>query len=230
MLSMRQDHYKPRASDASFKTGKFYDLLKSLNGTVNQFLFQFHCEIQMHKCSCCAEKFQRVRDLNQHLRQHHPEYKPFVCEVCGYSTRTKSDLTSHTRVHTGRKGSKCEICGLLLSSSSARSQHMLRHKGVKNHHCAHCDTYFRHSSTLHRHLIRAHGQGEGARVCEICDKRCVNMYNLKLHYNSHTGQRPYECDYCDTSFTQPSSLKLHVRRTHASNLDTNNGITMASGD
>lgn len=168
--------------------------------------------------------------MKQHLKQQHPEYRPFVCEVCGYSARTNADLKSHTRVHTGRTGSKCNICGLVLSSASARSGHMRIHSGFKPYHCTHCDRHFRQVSTFRIHSVRIHGHGEKAQVCGICSKHFANRYQLKQHYNTHTGQRPYECDRCDKTFTQSSSLKLHVRRTHAMNLDTDNGMTMASTD
>lgn len=47
--------------------------------------------------------------------------------------------------------------------------------------------------------------------CQFCDARFKAAINLKLHTNTHTGERPYKCQLCDKSFAHPSNLSVHTK-------------------
>lgn len=47
--------------------------------------------------------------------------------------------------------------------------------------------------------------------CQFCEARFKAAINLKLHTNTHTGERPYKCTLCDKSFAHPSNLSVHTK-------------------
>jgi uncharacterized Zn-finger protein len=51
-------------------------------------------------------------------------------------------------------------------------------------------------------------------VCPVCGMRMWNSYSLARHMRIHTGDKPYQCPFCDFKCTQNSSLKRHITKKH----------------
>ena len=53
-------------------------------------------------------------------------------------------------------------------------------------------------------------------ACSVqgCAKFFSKRSRLNVHMLSHTGERPFECDECDASYTRQSHLKRHVDNKH----------------
>ena len=50
--------------------------------------------------------------------------------------------------------------------------------------------------------------------CRLCGKRFVHRQNLFAHENTHTGERPFRCIFCNKGFKCPSTLCKHKRCMH----------------
>lgn len=48
--------------------------------------------------------------------------------------------------------------------------------------------------------------------CRYCGKIFGSDSALQIHLRSHTGERPFKCDMCSSSFTTKGNLKVHYQR------------------
>ena len=48
--------------------------------------------------------------------------------------------------------------------------------------------------------------------CPHCEKTFKSKYNLADHIRTHTGEKPFECEYCGNTFAQNGSLVGHRKR------------------
>lgn len=50
--------------------------------------------------------------------------------------------------------------------------------------------------------------------CFVCPYLSRHKGDVKKHVRKHTGEKPYECEYCDYKATQSSSIHLHMKLKH----------------
>ncbi|XP_021695007.1 zinc finger protein 236 isoform X3 [Aedes aegypti] len=90
---------------------------------------------------------------------------------------------------------------------------------TKRYVCPICDTISmtKHDFTEH---IRSHNNsktgasgdnGEGQFVCKICSKVLSSASSLDRHVLVHTGERPFNCKYCNLTFTTNGNMHRHMR-------------------
>ena len=50
--------------------------------------------------------------------------------------------------------------------------------------------------------------------CPFCNKVFGSVRDLNLHIRSHTGEKPYKCQYCGQTFSLKRSAEKHVLKQH----------------
>ena len=66
---------------------------------------------------------------------------------------------------------------------------------------------------MKKHLQSVHE--ENTIQCNICDSKFSAPRNLKVHISVvHDGKKPFKCDLCDKCYAMPSKLKQHILRVH----------------
>ncbi|XP_022523082.2 zinc finger protein 516 isoform X1 [Astyanax mexicanus] len=67
-------------------------------------------------------------------------------------------------------------------------------------------------------MVRS-GQQQGEFVCPVCGKNFSQPSHYRTHMRSHTGERPFRCQYCPYSASQKGNLKTHVQTVHRLSFD-----------
>lgn len=148
----------------------------------------------------------KVSDNNKRKRARARKYS---CETCGKGFYSQDVLKSHCLRHTGGKRFTCDICGKGYSWHTSYQNHMLTHTGETPYKCSYCDKILCNKLSLQGHVMRIHNKVEKTFVCDQCDRRFINKYELKYHKANHEEQRRFMCDMCGKSLSTKNDLASH---------------------
>jgi len=159
-----------------------------INDKFRQDHMTVHSDLRQYQCHLCAKTFKTKSNLCAHMGNMHDTNetgmsKNFPCPYCNKHFRFQAQLLQHERVHTKEKPFKCAKCGKGFSVKCNLKAHEETHKSVY----------------------------ERPFKCDQCFHTSTTLPLLKLHMNSHTGDRPFICDLCGESYKRPSNLRRHRR-------------------
>lgn len=187
-----------------------------------------------HTDTCPDRSYSTKNSLNIHLYSFHNVPAPFRCEVCNSGFTNISELNAHFKRCTGNKvvhgrgkllsmssyykkiGGvlQCTLCPRSFPTKKHYSDHFQGyHRDNKT--CAICDKTFSTFMCYRTHYKAVHLKIRKFK-CEHpgCGKEFARKLGFLSHRNTHTGEKPYACEFCDYRTGDHPTLSKHRKKMH----------------
>ncbi|XP_066255473.1 zinc finger protein 557-like [Euwallacea similis] len=195
---------------------------------------KIHLNKKEYECNVCQKRFNTTSILRTHkiVKHTQPQDWKYICVLCERRFPINSSLALHMKRHTGVKDHPCHICGKKFFNKSEVTKHILSHSNQKNFKCHLCeDKEYKNKEGLNKHLKIIHDLGtwkapklEKRFLCVLCPRRFTFNNKLQRHLLTHTGEKPYKCDYCEKKFSDTYYRKNHMKKEHSEHLDEDGNI------
>ena len=165
-----------------------------------------------YPCEQCDRVMASAAALHYHRRTH-SGHKPFACSVCPRRFIIRGQLVEHERIHSGEKPFACDQCPKRFAQSSQLRQHASVHSEVGIHVCPTCGESFIRPWRLLSHRRAAHAEDVGPKKryrCEECDREYSLRQSWIYHRLTHSGDWPFQCDFCARRFRVIGQLRQHA--------------------
>ncbi|XP_019377587.1 PREDICTED: PR domain zinc finger protein 5 isoform X2 [Gavialis gangeticus] len=169
------------------------------------------------KADSCGKRFKSKDALKKHKDNVHTgnSRKKLVCSVCNKKCSSATNLQEHRKVH---EIFECQECDKKFISANQLKRHMITHSEQVQHRQQHCKLPHSVSSiclnpVLEEPPIETHSE-ERPFQCEECKALFRTPFSLQRHLLIHNSERTFKCDHCDATFKRKDTLNVHIQVVH----------------
>ena len=183
-----------------------------------------HTGERPYQCQVCGRRFFTNHSVRTHEKNVHGNKnnvilayngRTYICRTCGLSFDTERELVTHKLEHSGPKEFKCDQCEKEFYTEYALKKHIYNLHDMPRFVCEVCGkSYARKQSLVYHKETHFRGQLRKRFQCPHCPKAFQFKNILQSHQVIHTGERPFQCQLCETKFTHYSNLQRHYKQVH----------------
>ncbi|XP_045509043.1 zinc finger protein 615-like isoform X1 [Colias croceus] len=174
-----------------------------------------------HRCKICDKLYYSQHTLKRHNFAVHVKSisEETYCVECNLHFNNEILLKHHLTTSTKhvQKRFPCTECDKVYHKRTTLNNHYnLVHLQKTKNYCELCDRYFLTGYRLRDHKATTHDRlpKPKTKMCSICGRAFQTNRLLQNHMRTHTGERPFHCEFCTASFTQKYALVSHTRAIH----------------
>ncbi|NWH94543.1 PRDM5 protein, partial [Aegithalos caudatus] len=169
------------------------------------------------KADSCGKRFKSKDALKKHKENVHSgnSRKKLMCSVCNKKCSSATNLQEHRKVH---EIFECQECDKKFISANQLKRHMITHSEQVQHRQQHCELPHSVSSmcpnpVLEEPPVETHSE-ERPFQCEECKALFRTPFSLQRHLLIHNSERTFKCDHCDATFKRKDTLNVHIQVVH----------------
>ncbi|KAG7176075.1 GATOR complex protein WDR59-like [Homarus americanus] len=192
-------------------------------------LGQAHNKFSVDKilfCERCEETLTNQKSYGIHMANHERIEKisqgtpgklsdyTHKCGICNMVCQSKPQMLVHIQIHAAVKRFQCRYCKKAYMYRFILAHHVREeHPHDPQWFCQHCDVTFETCRQMNTHSCRT---VRGNYSCPHCDFKTEIRHRLFRHIiKEHPADKtPYYCDFCKSSYEDPSKLRYHQKREH----------------
>uniref|UniRef100_A0A1Q3F3T8 C2h2-type zn-finger protein n=1 Tax=Culex tarsalis TaxID=7177 RepID=A0A1Q3F3T8_CULTA len=175
-------------------------------------------------CPVCEKKCIRLSELKQHIKSHWRK-QPHACPLCTERFRDVTNFYDHIKSIHKDELTLQEAIDMIAQNENAevivpggvdaaeegqvRPDEAMLDEGFYT--CSVCVRTFRTERLLRKHKRKMHPK---VFVCVHCPKQFLYKSLLDKHARVHTQEKPFFCEFCQTSFSQKINLEVHLVKRH----------------
>ncbi|XP_028031385.1 zinc finger protein 287-like isoform X2 [Bombyx mandarina] len=181
------------------------------------------------ECNKCGKRFVFKKAMEIHMITHNAS-SLLYCHHCDMNFKNEMSYYQHMKynlkhVDPAKLKYACELCDKKFVKAARLEEHnMAVHLKIAPIRCSvsGCEFACPSRAALRTHTRRTHRLARALRnhVCHACGKAYTTKKTLEGHVRSHTGERPFACTRCPSTFRYEAALYNHNKLVHAARQKT----------